>query len=252
MRRFVLWWASASTWAALPLWVALAAGSDGLGVYGNVTTVPAGGLIRQPANYFDLEGTTLTFTPNGADGYTVRIGALVWEDPGDTVTWEDRRDAMLGAKRPGPTVDLPFAFPYSGRTWTRVYANVYGNISFTGPESQHWPKRGKSVAMRSMAATIDSRSAADLEAMIAVLWAPYGRTAIFIDPSPARVAMTWRAVRTSPDPKWYEPLGENLFQARLYPSGVVELAYQAVAERDGIFGLFHGMEARGPDAGHCG
>ena len=114
----------------------------------------------------------------------MRIGALAWEDPGDTVTLESPRGSWFGAKRPGPIIDLPFAFPFSGRTWTRAYVNVFGNISFTGPESQHWPQRGErnSEAMRSMAAAIDSRSAAGLEAMIAVLWAPYGRTAISLIP----------------------------------------------------------------------
>ena len=245
MCRLVLLLATVVAWAVSPSGVARAAGSDTVGVYGNVTTVGAGGLIRQPANYFDLEGTTLRFTPNGADGYTVRVRALDWEDPGDIVAWEPSRGFWAPGRRPGPTVDLPFAFPFSGRRWTRAYVNVNGNISFVGPEIQHWPQRGRSAAMRTMAATIDSRSAAGLETMIAALWAIYGSTAISIDPSPARVAITWRAVRPSPDHNWHEPLGENLFQARLYPSGVVELAYKSVAERDGIVGLFHGMEARG-------
>ena len=81
--------------------------------------------------------------------------------------------------------------------------------------------------------------------MIAVLWAPYLEPTISVDSSPARVAITWNAYRPPPRNIWYEPLGENVFQARLYPSGIVELAYQSVPERDGIVGLFHGTSADG-------
>ena len=37
-----------------------------------VTPIPAEGLILKSANDFDLEGKTLTFTPNTAGGYAVR------------------------------------------------------------------------------------------------------------------------------------------------------------------------------------
>ena len=40
-------------------------------------------------------------------------------------------------------------------------------------------------------------------------------------------------------------MARNLFQARLYPSGVIELAYRAVAERDGFVGLFYGPHVPG-------
>ena len=104
--------------------------------------------------------------------------------------------------------------------------------------------------MRSVAAAIDSRSAAGMEAMIAALWAPYGDPTISVDATPARVVITWRAVRFNPTAVGYFPLGENLFQARLYPSGVIQLAYRAVPERDGIVGLFHGQSGRRPHPGH--
>ena len=139
---------------------------------------------------------------------------------------------------------MPFEFPFAGRTWTRVHANTNGNVSFAAPETKHWEERDpwSSGTMRAVAAAVDSRSAAGLEAMIAVLWALYGEAAVSVDSSPTRVAITWDAVRKDS----YDPLGPNVFQARLYPSGAVELAYREVSERDGIVGLFHGAEARGP------
>ena len=81
--------------------------------------------------------------------------------------------------------------------------------------------------------------------MIAALWALHDETTISVKLTPAKVVITWRAVRVTTPNDFYAPLGENLFQARLYPSGVIELAYRSVPERDGIVGLFPGLNARG-------
>ena len=241
MHRFVLSLVSGATLVTSASWVTLSAQNDTVGVHGVVTTVPAGWLIRKPANFVDLEGTTVTFTPNDQDDYAVAVGDLDWHDPGSgTATRLAHWSGHLA-------VDLPFSFPFAGRTWTRVYANTNGNISFQRPERMNWPQRDPwaSGTMRSVAAAIDSRSAAGLEAMIAVLWAIYRDTTISVDSTPDRVVVTWRAVRAIGANTFYVPLGENLFQARLYPSGVIELAYRAVPERDGIVGLFHGLNAGG-------
>ena len=261
LRRLVLCLVCGATLVTSAAWVPLFAQSDTIGVHGSVTSVPASGLISKPASFLDLEGTTVTFTPDGTDGYTVAVGGLTWEDPGGVPA---RAFSDPGRKRPSPfddrwrlrttsdvlpedsVVNLPFPFPFAGRTWTRVYANVNGNISFEQSEPMLWPHRNPwGGTMRSVAAAIDSRSAAGLEAMIAVLWATYGDTTISVDSTSARTVITWQAVRPTPGNIFYEPQGENLFQARLYPPGVIELAYRAVAERDGIVGLFHGLNNRG-------
>ena len=186
----------------------------------------------------------MTFTPKG-DGYTVAVGDLTWEDPGRAPG--GAMSQVVGRWDEQLAVDLPFPFSFAGRTWRRVYANWTGNVSFQRPERQNWPDRDpwSNGTMRSVAAAIDSRSAAGMEAMIAALWAPYGDPTISVDTTPARVVITWQAVRPTPTFQWHFPLGENLFQARLYPSGAIELAYRAVAERDGFVGLFHGLNIRG-------
>ena len=212
---------------------------------GTVTTIPAGRLIRKSANFFDLEGTTLTFTPEAAGRYTVAVGGRTWEEPGrvpeGALSAVVRREKYL-------SVDLPFPFAFAGRKWMRIYANANGHISLQRPERMNWPERDPwaDAGMRSVAAAIDSRSATGLETMIAVLYALHGDTTISVASTPTRVVITWRGVRALGSNTGYAPLGENLFQARLYPSGVIELAYRAVPERDGIVGLFHGMDAHGP------
>ena len=207
--------------------------------HGAVTTLSAGRLIRKPANYFDLEGKTLTFTPSESDGYSVAVDSLTWADPSAPPNALSNDYAEWG----GLAIELPFSFPFAGERWTRLYVNANGNISFQRSEQMNrshrnsWPDAG----MRSIAAAVDSRSAAGLEAMIAALWAIYGDSKAFVDSDESRVVITWQAVRPSAANLYYEPLGESWFQARLYPSGVVELAYRQAPERDGIVGLFHGL-----------
>ena len=208
---------------------------------GTVTTVPAGELTLMPANFFDLGGKTLTFIPNGA-GYSVEVGGPTWEDPGRSPSVVATR-RIHGQWFESVPVELPFPFPYAGQTWTRLHANANGNLSFQRSESENWDWWSESTT-RSKAAAVDSRAAAGLETMIAALWQLYDHTDVTVDSTPARAVFTWRAVRPTPGYN-HAPLGENVFQARLYPSGVVEFAYRAVPERDGFVGLFHGGSARG-------
>ena len=243
-----------------------AAGNDGMTVLGKVKPVPAMDLILKPAGFFDLEGKTVTFTPDGAGGYAVQTGSLTWVET-SAATGRVIKLREPAVEPPGPFEDgfrpswkrsfatkdtdtgisLPFVFPFAGRTWTRVHANRNGNLSFAAPETTHWEQRDPWAdgTMRSFAAAVDSRSATGFEAMIAVLWAIYGEAAVSVDSSPARVAITWNAARPTPRSVYYEPAGPNVFQVRLYPSGVIEFAYRRVSERDGIVGLFHGTGARG-------
>ena len=170
-------------------WTVLAAGNEGMTVLGKVTAVPATGLVRRQASFFDLEGRTVTFTPAGAGAYSVHVDPLTWVET-DAAT---RRSFDLGEpadEPPSPFDDrfrprsqwnsggedlgiVPsFAFPFAGRTWTRVHANTNGNVSFAAPETTHWEQRDPWAdgTMRSVAAAVDSRSAAGFEAMISTSW----------------------------------------------------------------------------------
>lgn len=209
---------------------------------GVVTALPVGRLIYKPANFFDLESKTVTFTPSG-DGYAVAVDDLNWEQPGLAASTHQ----LHGTHHQFAVVDLPFSFAFAGATWNRVYANANGHISFQRPEHENWPERDPWAdgTMRSLAAAIDSRSAAGLEAKIAALWAIYGDMTLSVDSTPARVVFSWSATRPVPAYRFQAPLGPNVFQARLYPSGRIELAYRAVAERDGFVGLFRALSGRG-------
>ena len=233
-----------SEWSPPVTW--MTAGSEGMTVLGKVTVLPVADVLRRPPSFFDLEGKTVTFTPDGEGRYAVEAGSLTWEETGAaTGPVFDLGGGSFRGESIG--VSLPFGLPFAGRAWRRVHVNRHGNISFEAPERTHLEQRSpwSSGTMRSVAAAVDSRSAAGLEAMIAVSWALYGETTVSVAASPARVAITWDAVRILPGYNYYEPLGPNEFQVRLYPSGVIEFAYRKAPERDGIVGLFHGAGAGG-------
>lgn len=208
-----------------------------------VSVVALRDLIRKPANPFDLEGKTIRFSPREDGSWKVEATASAKLEACDTPL-PAAPGHPFGAH--GWRVELPFAFPFAGKTWKSLWVNNNGNISFEKSEAESargrdpWPSSG----MRSMAAAIDSRSAAGLEQMVAVLWAVYDtpRTRVAVRKAEDRLVVTWNASRRPGD---MPVAGENVFQARLARSGVIEFAYARVPERDGIVGLFTGQPVKG-------
>ncbi|MCH8828356.1 MAG: hypothetical protein IID45_02130 [Planctomycetes bacterium] len=200
-----------------------------------VTVVPIEGLIRKPANLCDLKGKTLHFTLQKDGTYR-------------TKTTDSAK--LLDCPKPlrPSAVSLKFKFPFSGKTWDKVYVNRHGNVSFLKSETLHWEQRNPwpDAGMLSMAAAFDMRSRMGKERMIAAFWNHYSYspylTRIRVRSEKDVFAVTWNVTcnRTG-----FTPLGQNIFQLRLRPNGDVEMAYSHLAEKDGIVGLFTGTAAKG-------
>lgn len=211
---------------------------------GPVHVLAAEGLVTAPANFIDLEGRTLRFTPAAGGGYTLEVLPLDFRAP----TGEVLAPAQSVAPWPvlGWSVDLPFAFPFGGQTWRSLYVNKFGNLSFGQPEGKVWPQRDPwpQGTMHSVAASLDARSAAGLEYVIAALWNYYHQDdhgTITVDREAGSLTVTWEIRRMDGRIGFTEKTEPSLFQARLYPTGAVELAYKRLAEKDGIAGLFPGL-----------
>ena len=99
--------------------------------------MPASELILMPANLFDLEGKTLTFSPDSAGRYAVTDGNLGWEEPGPAAATY----RLSGEGLEHVAVDLPFSFSFGHQSWMRIYANANGHLSFQRPERDNWPQR---------------------------------------------------------------------------------------------------------------
>jgi hypothetical protein len=75
---------------------------------------------------FDLDNSALRFSPNAAGGYdAVRISRGL-DDPGAPL------DVPTGGSR---AVELPFSFPFFGRTVRQVFVNADGNLTLDAPDS---------------------------------------------------------------------------------------------------------------------
>src|SRR5262249_4987353 len=90
-----------------------------------------------------------------------------------------------------------------------------------------------------------------MEQMIAPLWATYDsqpvNSKLSVKVDSESLAVTWNVSRLH----WgQEYLGTNTFQARLFRTGVIEMAYPNVVEHDGIVGIFPGHMELGRQLQH--
>lgn len=182
-----------------------------------------GDLIAQPKS-FNLSGNTLRFTPAGPfdAGYRFALG------PGD---YSDA-DASAGSPLQGlgdddtRLVNLPFPFPFFGGTWSQVFLNSDGNLTFGRGDT--------SISERSL-----GRFASG----------PPRIAPLFTDLDPSRagqvrvLADATRAVVTWVEVPPYTSFGigtPQSFQVRLHANGAVEFAWKEVTLSDSIVGLAPG------------
>jgi hypothetical protein len=216
--------------------------------------LPIGSLLTRPANFFDLEGKTLRFTPAG-EAYELRLAPLEFQ----TELGTELGEPDFPVRGPYPPqgnavqpvtrswrVKLPFLFPFAGEAWSYVFVNSTGSFSFGRPETASNSERDAWAdgTMRAVAAAIDVRTARNVELLIAPLWSVYGSRAgenhIYIRTSPEEIVVTWNTVRRKLPNVGYDPEGPNEFQAALKKTGQIVFSYRRVPERDGIVGVFPG------------
>ena len=137
-----------------------------------VTPVAVGSLLQHKANFFDLAHKRIRFTPRKTlNEYKLFVtSATRTLETGSLLGVKDDFDP----KAKSWTVRLPFAFPFGGRTWTELYVNLNGNITFGAPETPQYPQRHSwsDGTMRSVAAWADTGTLSG-RYMIAPLWAMY-------------------------------------------------------------------------------
>ena len=172
-------------------------------------------------NAFDLDLASLRFRPNQAGGYDVaRLG-------GDR---EARGDPLSVATGGAALVELPFPFPFFGRVETRAFVHADGTLTF------------------------GQAGLGDDEPGLADFLAGPPRLAAFfarLDPTragavtarllPDRAVFDWREVPGAGQ------INRNSFQAILYPTGEIDLAFGEMQTREGVVGLSPG-EARAATA----
>ena len=196
---------------------------------GNIAVLPDDGTLVTSQNPFDLDGRSLTFDPSGT-GYTVRVGAAAF----DTVATE-QGELLNPAPATNPqnigddgarSISLPFVFRFFGQTYTTVFVNSDGNLTFVQGDT--------STTARSLARFLTGppRIApyfADLDPSLA------GRLTVFT--SSTRVVVSWTAV---PDFVAAGTGPRETFQVTMNSDGLIEMAYGGISGREAVVGISQG------------
>src|SRR5437763_3981702 len=100
---------------------------------GNIAITEDSGGVVEKLNQFNLDGSTVTFTPTTPDasryryavsGQSYDAAAAAQGTPVIALDDDDARE-----------LSLPFAFPFFGATYNKVWVNSDGNLTFTAAEN---------------------------------------------------------------------------------------------------------------------
>jgi uncharacterized protein (TIGR03437 family) len=191
---------------------------------GEIAVLEEDAAIISRRNLFNLNPRRLRFSPVPA-GYELNVA------PTDFST----TDAEQGTPLTGlgdddfRRIPLPFAFPYFGATHQELFLNSDGNLTFEESDTL--------TAERSLGRFLSGPP------RIAPLFLdldPTRQGAVSVLSTPSRVVITWTNI---PEYVSFGLGPRNSFQVRLFPSGVIEFAYQNVTSEEGVVGISPGRLA---------
>lgn len=195
---------------------------------GEIAVIEATPDIVTPANPFDLSRRQITITPRG-NAFAVNASRIDATTPITTQgTKLDLEDDDFSR------IELPFEFPYYGRTYTRLYVQSDGNITFRYPEASSTARSFSRVAGGPPNISPFFR---DLDPSRA------GRVLLQLDGD--RLTVTWHRVPVFVEHGVGSP---QTFQAMLDSTGRIEFRYGAVEATDAVVGIFPGEPARPAEA----
>lgn len=186
------------------------------------------------ANLFDLQHRTLRFTPDGA-GYRVEVTKEQW-------------DADFGPEMQGSEANLKsFAFPFSGKTWSKFSVGMTGSITF-GPRLGAAPRPPSVVDARDTGGLAVDRFAelaqsgpqfVNQGAALSVFFKPRLTGKRYLKEEADRTVITWsltEPVGGIQDMTWTPTV--NRLQAVLHKDGAIDFNYDEVHAEDGIVGVY--------------
>jgi hypothetical protein len=174
-------------------------------------------IIRR--NPFDLESGGLRFTPNGNGGYDVARLSLAPGSPGTMLA------VATGGAAP---LNLPFAFPFFGRTWDRAFVQSDGSMSFGAADAGAGEPGlarflGGPPRVAAFFANLDPSRGGSVSALVEA----------------GRVKVQWSRVPGGGQ------LNRNTFEVTLQPSGTVDIGFGSEMQtREGLVGLSPGGTRR--------
>ena len=199
---------------------ALAANKD----YGNIAVIEDSDGVVARQNDFDLDKDpihTVRFAATaGATRYGVYASGTTFDSAASTagtfIALSDD-DSRL--------IQLPFSFPFFGKTYQSIYVNSDGNLTFGQGDSASTDRSlGRVSAGPPRIAPLFS----DLDPS----GGASGGVHVFSDPS--RVVVTWNHVPL------FGTSGTQTFQVRLFPDGSIEFAYNGTSVASAVVGIAPG------------
>jgi len=189
---------------------------------GNVAVLVDDGGLVVPPDAFDLEGGGVQFTSSRRG---VRIAVA-----------EGALDGELGGKVTlGDDESLPvefadgFRFPFFGHTYSGMFLNSDGNLTFEEPEAQSDRELGTFLSGPPRIAPFF----ADLNPETAP-----EDGGVYLRRAADRVVVTWRAV------PGFGTNERNTFQVTLLGDGEVRFAYETVRSRNAVVGVSPGRDSK--------
>jgi hypothetical protein len=191
-----------------------ATGRDSVDVGQIAVIQDEGDLIEQP-NAYDLRNLGLRYTRNAAGGYDVtRIDGTFRTDVGNRLTLTDDDSERL---------NVPFAFPFYGRTQQAAFVNSDGNITF---EEEDSASTDRNIARLLTGPPRVAAFLADLDPSTA------GR--VLANAAADAYTVTWCGIRG------FESTRLTNAQVTLLPSGTIEMRFAEVTLGSAIVGLSPG------------
>lgn len=190
---------------------------------GNLVVMEDSGGVVARRNDFDLDRKTVAFLPSSAASYRFEVSGSSYEpaaaSAGTPIAGLGDDDSRRFA--------LPFAFPFYGTAYREIWVNSDGNLTFTGGDSASMERSlGRLNAGLPRIAPLFE----DLDPSAA----PEG---VRVFAEPGRFVVSWVAVPQFTNTGIGSP---QTFQARLYPDGHIELAYNGISTSGAVVGLSPG------------
>jgi hypothetical protein len=182
--------------------------------------------VMSDEHLFDLDRRTLRFTP---DGSSLRGASL-------PLDWINEPGEPL----PGRDLELGFAFPFSGRTWTSAVVDTMGLITFGGSYDDFG--LGRYVHYELIGpAMVDTVPA------IVPFLKHRMRGQRSVHRNAERVVITWDQTEPTGGQQdfTFEPTPHH-YQAVLYADGRIDLSYREMTARDAVVGVFTVPDAGAP------
>ena len=179
-------------------------------------------------NEFSLDFKTLTFVLAGTAAYRYAVSEQGYDSTaaasGIPLAALDDDDAR--------SVSIPFAFPFFGATYTQVFVNSDGNLTFVSSDT--------ASADRSLGRT--TAGPPRISPLFDDLDPSRSPGGVRVLAEPNRMVVSWVSV-----PEWQSSGAgrQQTFQVKLYPDGRIEFSYSGTAPADAIVGIAPGMLARG-------